>query len=96
MKMNDRFKIPDETKFTWSQLRENFPYDYQADWGGPGDIENENADMGGAHGRWLFHCHILHHARLGMISDLCIASHEDGDASACKIDVDEDIYQTIQ
>jgi FtsP/CotA-like multicopper oxidase with cupredoxin domain len=96
MKMNDRFKIPDETKFTWSQLRENFPYDYQADWGGSGDIENENADMGGGHGRWLFHCHILHHARLGMTSDLCVASHEDADASACKIDVDQDIYELIQ
>lgn len=95
MKMNDRFKIPDETKFTYSQLRDNFPYDYHADWGGSGDIQNANADMGGAHGRWLFHCHILHHARLGMISDLCIASHEDPDASDCKIDVDEDVYEPI-
>lgn len=95
MKMNDRFKIPDETKFTWSQLLQNFPYDYQGTWGGEGDIDNPNAVMGGSHGRWLFHCHILHHARLGMISDLCIASNQDADASACKIDVDEDIYELI-
>lgn len=95
MKMNDRFKIPDETQFTWGQLLQNFPYDYQSDWGGSGDIQNANADMGGAHGRWLFHCHILHHAEMGMTSDLCIASHEDPDASDCKIDVDEEIYEPI-
>lgn len=96
MKMNDRFKIPDETKFTWSELLENFPYDYHSNWGGSGDLEEEtDAETGGAFGRWLFHCHILHHARLGMTSDLCIASHEDPDASACKIDVDEDIYEPI-
>lgn len=95
MKMNDRFKIPDETKFTYSQLRDNFPYDYHSDWGGSGDIQNANADMGGAHGRWLFHCHILHHADMGMTSDLCIASHEDPDASDCKIDIDEEIYEPI-
>jgi FtsP/CotA-like multicopper oxidase with cupredoxin domain len=96
MKMNDRFKIPDETKFSWSQLLSKFPYDYHANWGGSGDLlGTTSAQAGGAHGRWLFHCHILHHARLGMISDLCIASNEDLDASACKIDVDEDIYQPI-
>lgn len=95
MKMNDRFKIPDETKYTWTQLLQNFPYDYQGTFGGSGDIANANATMGGAHGRWLFHCHILHHARLGMISDLCIASNADPDASGCKIDVDEDIYELI-
>lgn len=95
MKMNDRFKIPDETKFTYNQLRQNFPYDYHADWGGSGDIQNANADMGGGVGRWLFHCHILHHAEMGMMSDLCIAPNQDPDASTCKIDVDEDIYQPI-
>jgi len=95
MEMADRFKIPDDTNYTWSQLLQNFPYDYQANWGGFGDIDNPNADMGGAHGRWLAHCHILHHARLGMTTDLCIASNADADASACKIDVDQDIYQPI-
>lgn len=96
MKMNDRYKIPDETKFTWGQLLQTFPYDYQSDWGGSGDlVGTTSAEAGGAHGRWLFHCHILHHARLGMISDLCIASSDDPDASACKIDVDEDVYQPI-
>lgn len=95
MKMNDRFKIPDETQFSWGQLLQNFPYDYHSDWGGSGDIQNANADMGGAVGRWLFHCHILHHADMGMISDLCVAPSGDPDASSCKIDIDEDIYQTI-
>jgi FtsP/CotA-like multicopper oxidase with cupredoxin domain len=96
MKMNDRYKIPDETKYTWSQLLSTFPYDYQGNWGGSGDlVGTTSAEAGGAHGRWLFHCHILHHARLGMISDLCIASNQDADASACKIDVDEDIYEPI-
>lgn len=96
MEMADRYKIPDETKFTWSQLLQDFPYDYQANWGGPGDFVGEtSADAGGAHGRWLFHCHILHHARLGMTADLCVASHEDPDASGCKIDVDQDIYEPI-
>lgn len=97
MKMNDRFKIPDETPFTWLELLEKFPYDYQASFGGAGDLPSlsTGADMGGGQGRWLFHCHILHHAALGMISDLCIAPAADPDASACKIDVDEDIYESI-
>lgn len=96
MKMNDRYKIPDETKFSWSQLLAKFPYDYQGNWGGSGDlIGTTSAEAGGALGRWLFHCHILHHAEMGMMGDLCIASHEDPDASACKIDVDQDIYQPI-
>lgn len=96
MKMNDRYKIPDETKYTWSQLLATFPYDYQSDWGGSGDlVGTTSAEAGGAHGRWLFHCHILHHARLGMISDLCIADAGDPDAAACKIDVDQDIYEPI-
>lgn len=96
MKMNDRYKIPDETKYSWSQLLSKFPYDYHSDWGGSGDLlGTTSAEAGGAHGRWLFHCHILHHARLGMIGDLCIASNADADAAACKIDVDEEIYQTI-
>lgn len=94
-KMQDRFKIPDETKFSWYQLLHKFPYDYQGVWGGAGDIANPNAEMGGGVGRWLFHCHILHHAGLGMMSDLCIAPEEDLDASACKIDVDETVYEPI-
>jgi FtsP/CotA-like multicopper oxidase with cupredoxin domain len=96
MKMNDRYKIPDETKFSWSQLLSKFPYDYHSNWGGSGDlIGTTSAESGGALGRWLFHCHILHHADMGMMSDLCIASKDDTDASACKIDVDQDIYQPI-
>lgn len=97
MKMTDRFKIPDETKFSWFQMLQKFPYDYQADYGGAGDLPaySTGADMGGGVGRWLFHCHILHHAALGMISDLCIAPEDDFDASGCKIDVDQDIYEPI-
>lgn len=95
-KMADRFKIPDDTKFSWFQLLAKFPYDYSEPWGGDGDIAGvTSAEMGGGTGRWLFHCHILHHARLGMISDLCIAPEGDPDASACKIDVDENIYEPI-
>jgi hypothetical protein len=30
-----------------------------------------------------------------MIGDLCVASNADPDASDCKIDVDEDIYEPI-
>ena len=96
MKMNDRYKLPDENDYSWGDLLQTFPYDYQANWGGSGDLLGlTSADAGGGVGRWLFHCHILHHARLGMISDLCIAPAADADASGCKIDVDETIYQPI-
>lgn len=96
MKMQDRYKIPDETKYSWSQLLSKFPYDYQSHWGGSGDlVGTTSAEAGGAHGRWLFHCHILHHADMGMIGDLCIAPAAAADAASCKIDIDEDIYQTI-
>lgn len=94
-KMADRFKIPDDTKFSYFQLLFKFPYDYQAPFGGPGDIANPNAEMGGGVGRWLFHCHILHHAGLGMISDLCVAPAEDPDASGCKIETSLTINQPI-
>jgi FtsP/CotA-like multicopper oxidase with cupredoxin domain len=96
MKMNDRFKIPDEQEYTYSELRDEFPYEYSAPFGGAGDIAGvSDAEMGGGLGRWLFHCHILHHAALGMISDMCIAPAADPDASSCKIDVDQNIYQPI-
>lgn len=96
MKINDRFKIPDETQYSYFQLLFKFPYNYQGTFGGPGDLPcYTSASMGGAFGRWLFHCHILHHAGLGMISDLCIASDSDPDASACKIAVDPNIYDPI-
>jgi FtsP/CotA-like multicopper oxidase with cupredoxin domain len=96
VRIQDRFKIPDETQFTYQQLREKFPYDYQQLFGGAGDMpELTDAEMGGGTGRWLLHCHILHHAGLGMMTDFCIAPEGDPDASACKIDVDEDIYQPI-
>ena len=88
-KMQDRFKIPDDTKFSWFQLLQKFPYDYQGEFGGDGDIPNPHADMGGGVGRWLFHCHILHHAQLGMMSDLCIAPDGDPDARECKIDIND-------
>lgn len=96
VKITDRFKIPDETKFTWAQLLTKFPYDYQGTFGGAGDLPAlTDAEMGGGLGRWLLHCHILHHAGLGMMTDFCIAPENDLDASACKIDVDENIYQPI-
>jgi len=96
-KMNDRFKIPDETKYTWLQLLQTFPFDYSAPFGGEGDLFGAtSAEAGGGTGRWLFHCHILHHARLGMISDLCIAPAGDEDASACKIEIADDINEPIQ
>lgn len=44
----------------------------------------DNLGEGGGVGRWLFHCHITHHAGLGMISDLCVAP-EGGFAEECLI-----------
>ena len=96
MKMNDRFKIPDEEEFNYFELLTKFPYNYQGTFGGSGDMPQvSGSPMGGGLGRWLFHCHILHHAALGMIADLCIAPTNDPDASGCKIDVDENIYDPI-
>jgi FtsP/CotA-like multicopper oxidase with cupredoxin domain len=96
VKITDRFKIPDATQFTYEQLRDKFPYEYSGTFGGAGDMpEATDAEMGGGLGRWLLHCHILHHAGLGMMTDFCIAPEDDPDASACKIDVDENIYQPI-
>jgi len=96
VKITDRFKIPDETVFTWLQLLEKFPYDYQGEFGGAGDMPQlSGSEMGGGLGRWLMHCHILHHAGLGMMTDFCIAEEGASDASGCKIDVDENIYQPI-
>jgi FtsP/CotA-like multicopper oxidase with cupredoxin domain len=95
MKMNDRFKMPDDTKFSYFQLLAKFPYDQGQTYGGPGDIPNPNAEMGGGVGRWLFHCHILHHAMLGMIADLCVAPAGDPDASGCKIFIDPNVYDPI-
>lgn len=96
VKMQDRFKIPDNTQYSWLQLLQKFPYDYQAPFGGAGDLPQlTDAEMGGGLGRWLMHCHILHHAGLGMMTDFCIAPKDATDASACKIDVDENIYQPI-
>jgi FtsP/CotA-like multicopper oxidase with cupredoxin domain len=37
----------------------------------------DGATMGGALGRWLFHCHIFHHAHTGMISEF-VTSAADG------------------
>ena len=96
VKITDRFKIPDNTDYTWLQLLAKFPYDYQGTFGGAGDLPAyTDAEMGGGLGRWLMHCHILHHAGLGMMTDFCIAPEGATDASACKIDVDENIYQPI-
>ena len=78
VKITDRFKIPDATDYTWLQLLEKFPYDYQAPFGGAGDLPAlTDAEMGGGLGRWLMHCHILHHAGLGMMTDFCIAGEDD-------------------
>jgi FtsP/CotA-like multicopper oxidase with cupredoxin domain len=96
VKITDRFKIPDATQYTWLQLLQKFPYDYQGTFGGAGDLpQYTDAEMGGGLGRWLMHCHILHHAGLGMMTDFCIAEEGAADASGCKIDVDENIYQPI-
>lgn len=96
VKITDRFKIPDATQFTWFQLLQEFPYDYQGTFGGAGDLPQfTDAEMGGGTGRWLLHCHILHHAGLGMMTDFCIAPEDDPDGAACKIAVDENIYQPI-
>ena len=96
VKITDRFKIPDSTQYTWGQLLTKFPYDYQGTFGGAGDLPAlTDAEMGGGLGRWLMHCHILHHAGLGMMTDFCIAPEGAANAAACKIDVDENIYQPI-
>jgi FtsP/CotA-like multicopper oxidase with cupredoxin domain len=96
VKITDRFKIPDNTEYSWLQLLQKFPYDYQKPFGGAGDMPQlTDAEMGGGQGRWLMHCHILHHAGLGMMTDFCIAPEGAADASACKIDVDENIYKPI-
>jgi FtsP/CotA-like multicopper oxidase with cupredoxin domain len=97
VKITDRFKIPDATQFSYLQLLSKFPYDYQGTFGGAGDLPqfSSGADMGGGLGRWLLHCHILHHAGLGMMTDFCIAPQGATDASACKIDVDEDVYEPL-
>ncbi|HEX6903375.1 MAG TPA: multicopper oxidase domain-containing protein [Thermoanaerobaculia bacterium] len=96
VKITDRFKIPDATEYSWLQLLAKFPYDYQQPFGGAGDMPQlTDAEMGGGLGRWLMHCHILHHAGLGMMTDFCIAPQGATDASACKIDVDENIYKPI-
>lgn len=96
VKITDRFKIPDETEFTWLQLLTKFPYDYQGEFGGAGDMPQlTDAEMGGGLGRWLMHCHILHHAGLGMMTDFCIAEEGAADASACKIFIDSEIDHPI-
>jgi FtsP/CotA-like multicopper oxidase with cupredoxin domain len=96
VKITDRFKIPDSTPYSWVQLRKKFPYDYQKPFGGAGDLpQHTDAEMGGAVGRWLMQCDTPHHAALGMVTDLCIAPQGAADASACKIDVDEDIYEPL-
>jgi FtsP/CotA-like multicopper oxidase with cupredoxin domain len=95
VKITDRFKIPDATKFTAAQLKAKYPYDQAAPFGGAGDMPGTDAVFGGGLGRWLMHCHILHHAGLGMMTDFCIAEEGATDASGCKIDVDENIYQPI-
>jgi hypothetical protein len=97
MKFTDRFKIPDATKFSYFQLLTKFPYDYQQPWGGAGDMPQlSGSPMGGGVGRWMNHCHILHHAALGMMSELCVAPQGAPDASGCKIETDPDIYVPIQ
>jgi FtsP/CotA-like multicopper oxidase with cupredoxin domain len=96
VKIQDRFKIPDSTRFSWAQLLQKFPYDDHQPFGGAGDLPQQtDAEMGGAVGRWLMQCDTPHHAALGMATDLCIAPQGAADASACKIDVDEDVYEPV-
>jgi len=41
---------------------------------------NQFFASGGAAGRWVFHCHLFHHAAVGMISELVVADTDrDGD-----------------
>lgn len=41
--------------------------------------DDNPANVGGALGRWLFHCHIFWHAHRGMISELVIVDDNSGD-----------------
>ena len=41
--------------------------------------DDNAANVGGALGRWLFHCHIFWHAHRGMISELVIVDDNSGD-----------------
>ncbi len=45
---------------------------------------------GGAVGRWVFHCHIFHHAALGMISELVVQGPEVVDSDGDGLDDDVD------
>ncbi|MBI5197941.1 MAG: multicopper oxidase domain-containing protein, partial [Nitrospirae bacterium] len=42
-------------------------------------ICTDNLNGGGAIGRWVFHCHIFHHAALGMMSELVVDGDDDND-----------------
>lgn len=98
MKLTDRYKIPDATDHSYIDLLLKYPYDYQGTFGGAGDLPQLSllgAEMGGGVGRWMTHCHILHHAGQGMMAELCSAQQGAPDASGCKIDVDPNIYLPI-
>lgn len=45
-------------------------------------VQADGVTTGGAIGRWLFHCHLFHHASLGMITDLVVLPPCAGDADA--------------
>lgn len=54
----------------------------------------DGATAGGELGRWVFHCHIFHHASFGMISEFVVAAADGNerpyvDASGASVTVDE-------
>ena len=65
VRLDDRAKICDST--------DSFPP-------GPELAACSDAPTGGAIGRWVFHCHIFHHASLGMMGELtALEGDADGD-----------------
>ncbi len=45
-------------------------------------VQGDGVTTGGAIGRWLFHCHLFHHALIGMITELVVVAPCTGDANA--------------
>ena len=52
-----------------------------------GRVLNDGTTLGGALGRWLFHCHIFFHAHRGMISELVITDPDGSGDEKPNIDV---------
>ncbi|MEM7229964.1 MAG: multicopper oxidase domain-containing protein [Planctomycetota bacterium] len=59
-------------------------------------VQADGSTTGGAIGRWLFHCHLFHHAALGMITELVVLPPCTGDSNADgDVDID-DLLSVIQ